>query len=267
MTWQTHTLPINGIHLHVTSTGGDKAPLVALHGRTGNGLLWTRTARLLAPYFDVLMPDLRAHGLSDAPDEGYDHATMAHDILGLMDVLGITNAVLVGGSMGAALATRIAAHHPNRVEKLVLHLNTWTSRAQLEPGYLEKKIQRKRRQYRTWSNMSLPDLIKQVRVLSPDWAEEDVVLAAQTWQQVRENAAQTFAHDLSKAEWRALAQQVRCPMLVFVGRAEAGYNATHNFCTTELPNCTFASLKGGHTAMYEDFETFTDHLTKFLDLK
>ena len=103
----------NDIRLHITRTGGDGFPLVAIHGRTGNGLLWARTARLLVPYFGVIMPDLRGHGLSDAPADGYDHTTMADDILGVMDALGIERAVLMGGSMGAALATRIAAEHPN----------------------------------------------------------------------------------------------------------------------------------------------------------
>jgi len=75
MAWQSITLPINGIDLHVTHTrephlSEHHLTLLAVHGRTGNGLLWTRTARLLSPHFDVIMPDLRGHGRSDAPVNG-----------------------------------------------------------------------------------------------------------------------------------------------------------------------------------------------------
>lgn len=174
-------IPTNGIRLHVTRTGGDGFPLVALHGRTGNGLLWTQTARLLAPHFDVVMPDLRGHGLSDAPADSYDHVTMANDILGVMDALDIERAVVMGGSMGAALATRIAAEHPHRVEKLVLHLACWTSNAQFAPRYLENKIVRKRAQFRAWNAMPLSELIGQVRVFSSGWTGEDIELAAKSW--------------------------------------------------------------------------------------
>jgi len=72
---------------------------------------------------------------------------MANDIVGVMDALGVKRAVLMGGSMGAALATRIAAQHPDRVDKLVLHLTCWTSNTQLSPAYLQRKIARKRAQF------------------------------------------------------------------------------------------------------------------------
>ena len=259
-------IPTNGIRLHVIRTGGQKPPLIALHGRTGSGLLWTRTARLLKPYFDVIMPDLRGHGQSEAPTDGYDHDTMSRDILDVMDALGVKRAVLMDGSMGAALAPRIAAQHPDRVEKLVLHLSCWTSTAQLSPDYLENKIARKRAQYRAWNATPLPDLVAQVRVFSSGWTDEDIALAAQAWHQVHENAAQTFGHDLSEAEWHAPVKQVSCPILALMGHAETNYAATRDFCENELPVCTFAPLKGGHTAMFEDFENYVYHLQTFLDI-
>ena len=49
-----------------------------------------------------------------------------------------------------------------------------------------------------------------------------------------------------------------------MGHVEPGHAATRTFCETELPNCTFASLKGGHPAMYEDFETYARRLVAFL---
>jgi len=266
MPWSSQTITTTNIRLHVTRTGDAQPAFVALHGRAANGRLWTSTARLLEAHYNVIMPDLRGHGLSAAPADGYDHNTLAHDILGVMDALGVEQAVLLGSSMGAAVATRIAAQHPTRVIKLILHLTCWTSNQQLAPVYLRRKLARKHAQFRTWNTMPLPELEAQVRMFSAGWADEDITLATQAWRHTHPNVAQTFAHDLTEVDWQALVKQVQCPILALFGHQEPGFDTIRIFCENELPNCTFAPLKGGHTAMYGDFETYTRYLQKFLAL-
>jgi pimeloyl-ACP methyl ester carboxylesterase len=51
---------------------------------------------------------------------GYTGEDLAHDAVGVLDALGVRTAHLVGISMGGALAQRIAAEHPDRVDALVL---------------------------------------------------------------------------------------------------------------------------------------------------
>src|SRR4029079_7250210 len=91
--WVSGDAAANGITIHYSRTGGadggGKPPLVLSHGATDNGLCWTRVARDLESDFDVIMPDARGHGLSDAPEQGYSSAEHAADLAGLIRALGL----------------------------------------------------------------------------------------------------------------------------------------------------------------------------------
>src|SRR5262245_60062606 len=70
--WSSQDVTANGITIHYYRTGnGDKPALVLSHGASDSGLCWTRLTRALEADYDVIMPDARGHGLSDAPATGY----------------------------------------------------------------------------------------------------------------------------------------------------------------------------------------------------
>src|SRR5882672_8468662 len=69
--WFSGDIVANGLRIHYSRTGGDKPALVLSHGATDSGLCWTRVARALEADYDVILPDARGHGLSDAPPSGY----------------------------------------------------------------------------------------------------------------------------------------------------------------------------------------------------
>lgn len=66
----------------------------------------------------VITPVRRGWGESDAPGYGYDVASQAEDVLGLMNRLGIGEAVLLGRTAATQEMTWIAEHHPERVAAL-----------------------------------------------------------------------------------------------------------------------------------------------------
>ena len=120
--FDTHRVEANGIALNLRRAGRGE-PLILLHGFPQNGACWHRTAPALAERFDVIVPDLRGYGASDAPqdDEGHDaysKRTMAADIAALMDALGIDAAHVMGHDRGARVAYRLALDAPERVRRL-----------------------------------------------------------------------------------------------------------------------------------------------------
>ena len=102
---------------------GSGTPLILLHGFPENHHAWAPVAPALAQRFDVIIPDLRGYGASDAPPDDpahttYSKRTMARDIVGLMDALGIARAHVLGHDRGARVAYRLGFDHPDRVLKL-----------------------------------------------------------------------------------------------------------------------------------------------------
>jgi long-chain acyl-CoA synthetase len=95
--------------------------LVFLHGFGGQSAQWHYQVQKFALENRVIAPDLRGHGLSDKPAQGYDMRTLQSDLVKVLDLLNVRGKiVLIGHSFGGAIAVDYAAAHPERVESLVL---------------------------------------------------------------------------------------------------------------------------------------------------
>lgn len=97
---------------------GEGAPLILLHGLFGSADNLGALIRGLSQSNRILAPDLRNHGRSPHLDQ-MDYATMAKDVIALMDRYGIERAPVIGHSMGGKVAMQVALTYPERVEKLV----------------------------------------------------------------------------------------------------------------------------------------------------
>lgn len=98
-----------------------RAPLLLLHGSSGEKDNWTRVARHLSPRLRVIALDLPGFGDSDRPTDGdYGLAAQVRHIEAFVSALGLTTFHLGGNSMGGRLAVMYAATHPRRVQSLWL---------------------------------------------------------------------------------------------------------------------------------------------------
>lgn len=125
--WTTGTCEANGINVHYLRTGGNKPSVVLLHGLMLSGACWTPLARELEDDYDVIMPDARGHGNSNAPDQGYRYEDLATDVMSLIDELQLTAPVLLGHSMGGMTAAVAASRNPKRLRGLILADPTFLS--------------------------------------------------------------------------------------------------------------------------------------------
>ncbi len=106
-------VPTNGIVLNVKTWGDPEATAVVLmHGWMGTSHSWRKLAPLLAGDRFVIVPDMRGHGASDKPAEGYDAVALAADIQGLLDHYGKDRAHVVGHDMGALVSLAFAGTYP-----------------------------------------------------------------------------------------------------------------------------------------------------------
>ncbi len=92
-----------------------------VHGLASNARLWDGVApRLALAGHPTVAVDLRGHGRSDKPDEGYDFATISEDLRSLIGKLGFDRPVLAGQSWGASVVLDFAVRHPELTSGLIL---------------------------------------------------------------------------------------------------------------------------------------------------
>ena len=120
--WSTvDTVKVNGVSLGYRESGDPAdTPVVLLHGTGSNSRTWDRfAAHLTASGYRAIAVDLRGHGASARTDD-YSLTGIRDDVLGLLEILDLREAVLIGHSVGAYAALAAALHSPHRIARLVL---------------------------------------------------------------------------------------------------------------------------------------------------
>ncbi len=109
-------LTINGARIHY-ERAGQGLPVILLHAGVADSRMWEPQVAAFAKHFDVIRPDLRGFGKSELPPTAW---SPFDDVLGLIAVLGLKPAHIVGCSIGGGIAIDFALAHAERVSKLVL---------------------------------------------------------------------------------------------------------------------------------------------------
>ena len=118
-TFRSQFIEANGIRQHAV-IGGDGPPLLLVHGWPENWYAWRFLMPALARDYTVIAVDQRGIGLTEKAPDGYDSASLANDLVALMDALGHTRFALVGHDTGYIISYALAADHRDRVDRLVV---------------------------------------------------------------------------------------------------------------------------------------------------
>lgn len=117
-------ITVDGVRLHYLDGGaltGDRPPVLLLHGFGASTTSWQHTMPALASHERVLALDLPGHGYSErVTTSTYTMRRTADLVAGFLTALDIGRVVVVGNSMGGAVALQLAISHPRRVARLVV---------------------------------------------------------------------------------------------------------------------------------------------------
>ncbi len=105
-----HLVSSDGGTIHVVERGSGR-PVVLLHGVTLQWWVWSALFRLLEDHHRVLAWDMRGHGESIAGSEGVTLEAVADDLSVVLEELDLTDAIVVGHSMGGMALARFCADH------------------------------------------------------------------------------------------------------------------------------------------------------------
>jgi N-formylmaleamate deformylase len=112
---------VDGVKIHFLEYGAAGPDLLLIPGITTPAILWGFVAERIADYAHVVTLDNRGRGLSDQrPGLSYTLDDYAADAAGVIAALGLQNTVVLGHSMGARIAIRLAAKYPDLVARLIL---------------------------------------------------------------------------------------------------------------------------------------------------
>jgi len=112
---------VNGIDLVYEECGSSNGNvIVLLHGFCGSSLYWQKICPILSDEYRVIIPDLRGHGGTTAPEGPYTMETMAEDIKALLDALGTRKVVMFGHSLGGYVTAAFAEKYPDKLSGFAL---------------------------------------------------------------------------------------------------------------------------------------------------
>jgi N-formylmaleamate deformylase len=199
----------NGIAIHYLRTGGDKQPIVLLHGLTCSGATWLPIARALERDYDVVMPDARGHGGSSAPTHGYTYDDHATDVLGLIHALALDRPIVVGHSMGGMVAAVVASRA--RLRGVIL----------VDPTFLSAERQREVHdsdvalQHRRVLGLAKSDVVAELRARHPRRSPELIELLADARQRTSLAAFDVLIPP--NPDYRAVMRAIDVPSLIVIG--------------------------------------------------
>jgi len=266
--WQSGDVVANGIRIHYYRTGEGKPPIVLSHGFSDDGLCWTRLARVLEADYDVVMPDARGHGLSEAPDEGYASAGCAADLAGFIKALGLGRPAIGGHSMGGSTSLYCAALHPEVVGCAVLEdPGLWLPGAGATGPEREARVAEMRHMMEHAQTASREQLMEFCRKQRPTWDEVELG----PWADAKKSMSPKAAGAPRAQEamtWQEALAKVTCPTLLVTSDPALGGIVTPEAAERAkevLPSLRVVRMTGaGHNIRREAFEPFVAAVRGFL---
>lgn len=214
--WQF--VEVAGQTLRYWRTGGDKAPLVLVHGFTDGAVVWKSLMPDLSAEYDVIAYDGRGHGGSVRVQKPYSFYDLTQELLGLLAALKIPKAGMIGHSMGAAIAYMAAAQAPECVDFLVLEDPPFT----LEPPLSSRNLSEWKMVTQMLQSQGAEAVYRLYRDQQfPTWSAEDVQTRVEA-RMALDIGVFDYMDWQNAPRWQDFAPKLRCAGLLLCGDVSAG---------------------------------------------
>lgn len=249
--------------LHIESDGPLDGPSLVFVNSIGlDAGMWRPQVAAAPRGLRTVTYDQRGHGRSAAPAGPYSIAELGGDLVALLDSLHIERASVCGLSLGGMVAIWLAAHHPERVERLIVSCTSalpgdpekWRSRSvTVREGGMRAFV---RNTKRGW--------------FKPDFATAHPGLVADLEEVLANTSAEGYASSCAAIENLDLRPElgtIVAPTLVIAGGADLGFPVDHSEVIRDgISGSTLTVIENAaHLANLEATEAFNTALFGFLD--
>ncbi|HEX2062147.1 MAG TPA: alpha/beta hydrolase [Thermoanaerobaculia bacterium] len=257
----TRTLQLeSGVTVRYVEAGPrDAPPLLLLHGLGDTSRSWSPILPELAKTHRVYAFDQRGHGATSAPRCCYALSNLAWDAIAFMDAMKIERAAVVGHSMGSFVAQHLAAHHPERVQKLVLIGSSDTTVGSETVAWLWE-------QARTFDRGISTEFVEQWQSNPLPVDAEFIALVKKETFAVRPHVWRGVARTLMTEDQRPFVRAIRQPTLILWGEHDQAFPAANQQRLQDaLPHATFQRYdKAGHNPHWEISARVAEDILRFL---
>jgi len=240
---------------------GEGRPLVLVHGTGGDGEV---NFSGVMPYLSarrVIRPDYAGAGLTDDPAKALTLDRLAGQVLAAVDHAGVESFDLLGFSLGAAVAARLAARQPDRIERLVL-----------VGGFVTGADPRSQMQFRHWADLARRDPASLARLMlltgfsraflaGIDDMESVVaeMVASSNWQGIARQAELDLQVDVSSD-----LADIRAHTLVLGNQQDQMVDPKASIALADgIGRTTLDWIDGPHLALMETPKPIAELLTRF----
>lgn len=241
------------------STKGDGEAIVFIHGSSSSMNTWKKQVEEFSKSYRCILFDLRGHGRSEKPKQGYDMEDYVKDVYQLLSDLSVEKAHFIGNSLGGIIAMLFALKYPGIVRSIVIfgtvsEVDTkGLDRLRLPIIRLLCKIIGREKMMMFQAKRMFPnDEDKQKQI-----CEDEKNVSSECFFETLKSAA--------KVNYTRELKNVKCPVLVLRGEKEMFKEIYTQILLENLPNCQYIYLeKVGHMMHHDDPELFNKIVLDFL---
>lgn len=258
------TQRVGDIGIYYELHGEGPQTLVMIHGLTLHSGVFREQTPEFARHFRTVLFDNRGCGRTDKPDEPYSMRQLGADTAGLLNVLQIRRAAVLGISMGGMIAQEFALNYPERLSCLILACTHFGGKGAIQPA---PEIQ---------AAMTISAATPEQRQLQLKAAFSDETIAGRpdVLEKVNEiRAIHPMPPFALARRMQALAghdtaerlKSIESPTMVMTGREDRLVPpANARMIAERIPGAVLKELPGGHVFFIEHPELFNPLVTDFI---
>ncbi len=232
--------------------------MLLIHGLGDGGFAWAPFLRPFGADIAAWTLDLRGHGDSDwNAQQSYGIEEHLQDAATVLEKLDASELIVIGHSLGAELAMRLAARYTKRVRALVV-VDAWSGARAESADQLIEELRTRPRRYELVSDFA-NRLAQRLPLADPTVLNEYAAAALKSgsrggFELKHDSAAYMRLQRLGEEVLRASIAAVRCPTLLVRGALSAIFSyATATRMASQFPTCKLATVpRAGHAILLEN---------------